>query len=246
MNKLSNIIKSLINRCGFDIHRYTFYHVDLLIIKKCLEIANIDLVLDVGANKGQFARQLFSTGYNQEIYSYEPLKSAFQQLANQSAKYPTWSVYNFGIGSQAGPAEIYVSENLYSSSILEVNRDSINAAPESRINRKETIQLTTLKKVFFESQISKRRIYLKLDVQGYELEALKGAEEILDEISVLQVELSTIPLYYGAPDYLEVIEYLRNVGFELFSFIPEFRSPTTGRLLQFDGIFIRKDILFRI
>ncbi len=243
MNRLAGIIKSLVNIFGFDIHRYTFHHVDLLLIRKCMDITGVDLILDIGANQGQFAIALFSSGYKGKISSYEPLKDTFQALKKNARKYSKWSVYNFGVGSKEGTAELYVSSNTFSSSLLEVTDESISAAPESRISRKEVIQLTTLKKIIAENPLSGNKVYLKLDVQGFELEVLKGAEEIPGSIAVIQAELSTLPLYKGAPDYLEVIEFLRKAGFELYSLIPEFRNPSNGRLLQFDGIFIRSDIM---
>jgi hypothetical protein len=79
-----------------------------------------------------------------------------------------------------------------------------------------------------------------LDIQGYELEALKGARNSLQFIKLIQVELSLVALYEGSPLYKEVIAHIENNGFELYSIIPGFMDAKTGRLLQFDGIFLRK------
>jgi hypothetical protein len=65
----------------------------------------------------------------------------------------------------------------------------------------------------------------------------------LENISVLQIELSLIPLYLNAPIYTDMIEYLKTKGFELYGIEPGFLDQTSGRLLQFDGIFVKNKLI---
>jgi hypothetical protein len=58
----------------------------------------------------------------------------------------------------------------------------------------------------------------------------------------MQIELSLIPLYEGAPGLAEMIVYAERLGFEMFSLIPAFRDGASGRLLQVDGFFIKNEI----
>lgn len=85
-----------------------------------------------------------------------------------------------------------------------------------------------------------KNIYLKIDVQGFELEVLKGATAILSKVKVVQLEMSFVPMYKNGPLFGEILSFLDMIGFELYTIIPEFRNEISGRLLQADGIFVRK------
>ena len=81
---------------------------------------------------------------------------------------------------------------------------------------------------------------LKIDVQGFEKNVLDGAKETLPYVSVIQVEMSLVPLYENQMLFFEMIHYLDDKGFTLFSLENGFSNPRTGRLLQTDGIFVKK------
>jgi len=83
-------------------------------------------------------------------------------------------------------------------------------------------------------------VFLKIDVQGFEIEVLQGATTLLPRLCAIQLELSLVPLYQGAPVMTEVIRYLDERGFELFQLQPGFRDERDGRLLQADGYFVRR------
>ena len=80
---------------------------------------------------------------------------------------------------------------------------------------------------------------MKIDTQGYEDRVLKGATELLNRTTGVQLELSLIPLYKGQLLYDEIIKKLEAIGFELWSINPVFTEPVTGRLLQVDATFFR-------
>jgi len=84
-----------------------------------------------------------------------------------------------------------------------------------------------------------RRILLKVDTQGYEMNVLRGGEALVGRATGLQLELSTVELYSGQPLYREVIQWVELRGFAVWAFIPGFRDPATGRMLQMDGLFFR-------
>jgi hypothetical protein len=83
------------------------------------------------------------------------------------------------------------------------------------------------------------RVFLKLDVQGFEMHVLRGAEDHLDRVAGVQAELALTPLYEGDAPWREVIDHLEQRGFELAGLEPGFEDPNTGRMLQADAILIR-------
>lgn len=243
---IRELIKNIFKLCGLYVRGYNIHNVNSLLILKCTELFDIDLIVDVGANIGQYGKEMRSVGYNGAIVSFEPLKTPFERLKKESQKFSDWESYNFGIGRSDGEVPINVSENWVSSSLLDVTETSVTAEPSSRFRNTETVQLISLNKFWENYKHDNRNVYLKIDVQGYELEVLEGASNLLQCTKAIQIELSTTPLYLNAPLYLDVISYLADLGFELFNLEPEFRNPNTGRLLQLDGIFVRKELLINI
>jgi len=80
---------------------------------------------------------------------------------------------------------------------------------------------------------------MKIDVQGYELQVLEGASNILSKIKGMQIELSLVLLYENQLLFLDMLDYITNLGFEIYDILPVFKDRQSGKLLQFDGIFFR-------
>ena len=211
--------------------------------KALLNNLKINKVLDIGANVGQYAYDIRELGYIGEIISFEPIKAIFQTLEKNSNKDSHWESENFALGDFDGETEINIAGNLSSSSLLEMLPSHLKSAPQSKYVGKETIAVKKLDSIFKNYFTKKDNIYIKIDAQGYEKSVLDGAEKALENISVLQIELSLIPLYLNAPIYTDMIEYLKTKGFELYGIEPGFLDQTSGRLLQFDGIFVKNKLI---
>jgi FkbM family methyltransferase len=175
------------------------------------------------------------------IVSFEPLSAAHAQLAAQAAKDPDWECRRLALGSEPGTAEINVAGNSWSSSLLEMGERHRRSAPESEYVDTEKVEVARLDDVWSELVADGDRAWLKLDVQGFELEALRGAEASLPQIAGIQAELSLVLLYEGAPLYRDVIDHLDERGFRLAGFEQGFEDLDTGETLQVDGVFVRSD-----
>jgi hypothetical protein len=81
---------------------------------------------------------------------------------------------------------------------------------------------------------------LKIDVQGYERAVLDGAAATLGQFRAVRTELSLVPLYDGQPLLAQMVEYLAGQGLDLWLIEPGFSEPVTRRLLQLDGVFVRR------
>jgi FkbM family methyltransferase len=179
----------------------------------------ITVVLDIGANEGQFALDLRASGYRGRIVSLEPLGQAFDKLQSRSNLDEKWESLRLAAGSEPRATTINVAGNSVSSSLLPMNTRHAVAEPRS---------------AYVDD-----RAFLKIDVQGSELDVLKGATEILDQVEIVQTELSLLPLYDGGPLLDSVVRHLDERRFALLGLAPAFVDPTTGALLQVDGLFAR-------
>ena len=207
---------------------------------KLLHYKKIDLVLDVGANVGQYAQSLLGLGYKGNIVSFEPLSNAYNLLSKKAKKYSNWNVAEkIGLGDYDGEAQINVSKNSVSSSLLNMSEEHINASPDALYINKETIKVKKLDSVFDQYKENFKNIFLKIDTQGFEEQVLKGASKSLSKIKGLQLELSLVPLYENQKLFIEMVEIIKSFGFNVYSIQQGFTNKQTGRVLQVDTVFFK-------
>ena len=209
--------------------------------KRLLEHHGIDMVLDVGANIGQYGSELRSLGYKGEIISFEPTSDAFKRLSNISKYDKKWKVLNMSLGDQSGNIAINISKNSVSSSILNDLPQLTKSAPEAKFVKKETVQIKRLDEIWESLDVKGKNIYLKIDTQGYEKMVLKGAKESLNSIKGIQLEMSLISTYDGAASFNDLRNKLESIGFEMNTIETGYYDNKTGRLLEVDGVFFRND-----
>ena len=215
------------------------------VLKNALDVSGATVVLDVGANVGQFGDMVFAAGFKGKVVSFEAIRRAHQQLAVHAEKSGhSWSVAPCAaIGSSRGQIEVNISANSVSSSILPMKHAHLEAAPQSHYVESQTVGMERLDEIAAPLVSATAKLMIKVDTQGYELEVLKGATGLLPQTVALQLELSLVALYEGAPTLVEMISYAQSQGFELFSIVPGFWDIRNGRSLQVDGFFVRKGLL---
>jgi FkbM family methyltransferase len=231
LDRARTTVSAVTRRFGFDIARFDR--------GKLLAHQRISLVFDVGANIGQYASELRALGYAGRIVSCEPLGQAFQHLAGKAAKDPNWVALNCAPGDVDGTTSIHVAANSASSSVLEMMPRHAEAAPHSAYQGVEQVRMARLDSIFDEHLRPQDRVFLKLDVQGYERFVLAGAEKSLGRLQGIQLEMSLVPLYRGESTYMELLAEMKGRGFELMAIEPAFRDPRSGQLLAVDGVFFR-------
>ena len=233
------IIKKFLRRRGYAIvHYHPFIDPDARLWGILDRIAPT-VVLDVGAHEGEFAQQLRAHGYQGRIVSFEPRAASFAKLRARLEHDRGWTGFPCGLGECDGNAEIHVSGNTESSSLLPMQALHVSALPRSQTQRSEPITIRSLDSLRPELGLAETdRIFLKVDVQGYELSVLAGAASLLPAVSVLLLELSLQSLYEGSPLIEEVIATLRARGFVAVSLAPTFSHPDNLHLQQADGLFV--------
>jgi FkbM family methyltransferase len=240
---IKKTIKKLSRSLGVDLKRYNVQTSEAAKMQRLLAYNNIDLVFDVGANIGQYAKLLRELGYSGRIVSFEPLSSAYSRLKAVSEKDPLWEIApQAAIGNQEGEIIINIAGNSQSSSALPMLDAHLESAPESAYSGSETVKLSrldTIAKDYIKSET--KSIFLKIDVQGLEKQVLEGATAILPLVKGIKLELSLVPLYEGQVLFKEMIDIVEKLGYELYGIEPGFTAEKTGRMLQMDGIFFKPD-----
>ncbi len=235
---LIKALNKIFNKLGAEIVRYPIG--DLKRRLKMLNHYQIDLIIDVGANIGEYTSELINLGYSGRIESFEPIGEVYNKLFTVSKKYKNWNTHKIALGDFDGESEINVAGNINSSSLLKMMPKHEQSAPQSKYIRTEKISVNKLDTIFNTIANSSNNIFMKIDVQGYEMAMLNGAAKSLDNIIGLQIELSLVPLYENSVLFNDMLAFIESKGFELYSFENGFSDPVSGKLLQCDGIFFKK------
>lgn len=229
-------IQRTLRSVGWEIRRYEL--AEMAQLKRYLDVHGIKCVLDVGANIGQFATELRTTGYQGRIISFEPQSDAYARLSNAAAGDANWTIAPRGaVGSAPGEIEMNISDNSVSSSALPILDQHTESAPSSRYVRTEKAPVIRLDDCdLFDRDVP---TFLKIDTQGFEQHVLDGAPETLKKVRGVQMEMSLAPLYDGQADFLALMSQMKALGFDVWSINPGFADAKTGRLLQADATFFR-------
>jgi len=239
--------KSSLNSLGFSLHDLRKNN-DLSVflpghLKALLARLKINCVIDVGANIGSYGLMLRRIGYQGRIVSIEPVPEVFAQLSAAAAGDDEWMTLKMACGSREETRPINIFAKSALTSFLEPSPNLLRMELDPNpIQRTEAMKIVRLDSLFDQmlSGIDEPRVFLKIDCHGLDFEVLKGAGEAIATVEGLQSEVSSIPLYFGVPDYLEFLSYCRDLGFEPTGFFPVCNSPVGGHMIECDVVLIRR------
>jgi FkbM family methyltransferase len=217
-----------------------YQHDDAL--RRLLAGARPDIAVDVGANRGQFAQRLRGLGFSGPIVSLEPLPVAFAALREAAAPDPAWHCLNLAAGEADGEADFHVTPVEQFSSLLPRNTYS-----EARFGGMTEDAATIPVRVRRLDQLlpelypaaATSRIFLKLDTQGYDLQAFRGMSGLGDRVVMLQSEVAVLAIYEGVPGYRDAIGAYEAAGFKLVDLFPVARDASDIGLLEIDCLMWR-------
>lgn len=206
---------------------------------------DIDLVLDVGANTGQFAEKLRIDGYVGDIHSFEPVTATFQYLLDASNDDSKWHIHKKALSFEEGELEINISESSDLSSFLDANVYGKDRFAEIKKSGSEVVDVSTVD-VFLEKKIPNyrsRNIFLKMDTQGFDLQVFAGASKSINSIVCLLSELSFTHIYDGMPHYLESLKRYEDSGFAVSGLFPICRkSKKDFTVVEMDCMMLNQSI----
>lgn len=235
-----NLLRPVASLFGYDVIRKS---KDILLerhLPNLLKQHEIEVVIDVGANTGQYGQFLRSAGFTGTILSFEPLSSACEKLLESASQDSDWHVYNHALGDVEKEMTINISNYSDFSSFLtptEYSKDTFRH--KSEVVGSETVQIKVLDAIIDELPVTNTdRIHLKMDTQGFDLNVFAGAKSQLTRIRTMQSEISIRELYKGMPDYLTALKTYTDAGFTISGLFPVTRDKKDLTVIEFDCVMV--------
>ncbi len=237
---VESLVRKLFWRLGLDVKRATLPGTSTGLMLNLLEFSQADLVLDVGANEGQFATELLSYRPNQPILSFEPGSEAHRKLNQFARRFPNWVVADrVALGAERGRSTLNLTQNSQCASLRKVAEAGPKLGTLFDAAGCEDVNVERLD-CFSSPRIERaKRMYLKMDVQGFENEVFTGARNLLDRIEAIQVELSMKEVYEGQHVGLASLQQFIDGGYALYGISNGWRDRDTQHLIQFDAFLIK-------
>jgi len=242
-----SVIKELVSgafrRAGFEI--IPIWRLETLELanhlRELFARLEINCVLDVGANTGQYHDFLRNhVGYEGRIVSFEPVAELAHVLNARADKESKWDVCRFALGSCDETRTINVTKTTQFSSFLQPDFSTVDDYLDlNQIEHQETVTIRKLDSVMDEIgiRLENDQIYMKIDTQGFDLEVVKGASRTLGRILAMQTEVSVLKIYEGMPDFLTAIRVLCEKGFDITAMFPVCRDRML-RVVEFDCVML--------
>jgi FkbM family methyltransferase len=225
---MKKFIKKIVNLLGYEINKKS---------KNFFLENKINLIIDVGAHKGEFAKNVLSENYGLKIISFEPQSKIYNILLNNSKKEKNWLIHErCGIGKKNSFLMINVMSETTCSSFLKPSKKLFSIDPSAKIVKKENIKILSLNYLFSTQYKLKKNTFLKIDTQGYDKFVLEGASSILKKILFVQLEVSIDPLYVNETNYEDMIKYMKKKGFMIWK-LGDVIENLKGKSMSFDIIF---------
>lgn len=204
-------------------------------------IADVDLVIDVGANQGQFALAITDSYKKAKVYCFEPLPDLFPMLVSNTKYNDAILTYNFALGEREGEVNFFKNDHSHASSILKISGFQKDILPETSNVSMIKVGLKTLDSVAYDILEKSNGVkLLKLDVQGYEKNVLMGAKNSLRLIDYVLLEMSFVPMYENEPLFNEMNEFLNSAGFKLVAPVGYLQAPNL-QIVQLDMLYKRDE-----
>lgn len=206
--------------------------------ERLLKTLRCATVVDIGANRGQFAVVARHCFPQARILSFEPLAAPAKHFHDALGGDALVTLQQVAVGEQPGQATIHVTCADKSSSLLPITKLQTSLYPKSSEVRTEIVPVAPLDALIARQQIVAPAL-LKIDVQGYELNTLRGCKTLLGAFHLVYVECSFLELYEGQALAHEVCSYMGEHGFRLEG-VYNLQYDSAGRAIQADFLFANR------
>lgn len=239
---MRTFLRNALNKLGFDIVRSKNSNDNLSKhLYNVLVSKNIECVIDVGANSGQYGLFLREIGYKGFIVSFEPVDSVFKELKAKCNQDEKWFCYDYALGDKNEEKILNVYKSTVFSSFLKANEYSKGIWESLEHVTPENVQVRKLDDIYDDviSELGCSNHMLKVDTQGFDKFVFDGALNSLNNISVLQFELSLIPVYDGMPDAYDMLKEFHNDNFYISGMYPINRDDSLA-VIEYDCVLVKR------
>ena len=237
---MRKFLKTALRKFGLDLIRYQKNDDFSKLRSRILSTCN-PTVIDVGANSGQWAEEIRDSGWTGKIHSFEPINQYFNELKLKSRGDESWSVHNFAIGARNEQLRINIAANAGgSSSFYEIEPLVTQLQENTATVAFQETQVRRLDELDFLN--SQNLLYLKADVQGFELDVIRGLGELAKRLIAIELEVSFLELYSNQPLIEQIISECRLLGFRPAQVRKGFEDRERIEILQIDLLFVKSEI----
>jgi FkbM family methyltransferase len=223
-------IQKVLHQAGYDIHRRKPDDWNTL------RRYSFRTILDIGANRGQFARRIRPMYPGAMIHSFEPIRGAYELLSESFAADQRFQAHRIALGETCGSFEMYENEQTDFSSLLPMNSTCREDFPSAGDETPTQIQMMRLDR-WAETQTLDDPLLIKIDVQGYEDRVIKGGVETVKRAHAILTEVTFKPLYRCQPLFHDLYLLLYSLGFKLTAVVNNMYDVSEMNILQADAIF---------
>ena len=179
-------------------------------------------------------------GMKGRIVSFEPIPHHAQKVAAYFSRDQNYSIHNCALGEAPGTLELNIyNDSVFSSFLQPSDRSHKYFGADVDLARKVQVPVQRLDQVGGIVRPGEK-VLLKMDTQGYDLRVFAGATSIIPSVQAILVECSVIPLYEGAPNYIDTLSVFFSQSFVPSGFFPISRDEGSLALIEFDCLMIRR------
>ena len=239
-NSLGKFANSITKYFGVEVHRYMPY-LRAGSLRSMYDVCNqakkcgmkITTIFDVGVATG--TEGLYEAFSDSNFVLVEPLVEFSGDISRILEQYQGIHV-NAAASDRNGKAIISINRNnLHGTSLL--------STPNTNLNQR-TVDLIRLDQIAKDIPLSGPYL-IKADVQGAELQVVEGAQGILENTEMIILEVSFYEFSSGTPQFIDVVNFMKNLGFVVYDFIGGAIRPLDGALGQIDIAFVKEFGLLR-
>jgi len=236
-----DILKKILSFFNLEINRRPISEAKK---QQWIRDAGFKTILDIGANRGYFAKEMRELLPRAQIHCFEPLPDCFHQLLQNTKDDSLVVCHPVGLGIQNESLTMFQNEYSPSSSLLEMTELHIRNFPQTRHTHQKEVTIHRLDD-FLEGKELQAPLFIKIDVQGFEDKVILGGEKTIQQADALLIEMSFVPLYHQQPLFHDIYRLVTQLGFEFRGTFHQLFDEEKGTVLQMDGIFINKRISTR-
>lgn len=224
---LRRVINGTLGQLGYEVRRK---HES----EQFLRGRDLGTIVDGGANVGNYTAKMRAMFPSADIHLFEPTPALQNGLRERFASDPKVHCYGQALGSEVGTAMFSVAADSVSSSLLEEGK-----AGGHSVASVVSVPVTTLNEWARDREF-RRPIHVKLDLEGNELNALRGANDFLKQVDSLELEVAFVEVRRGQPTLRQILDFTEDNGFSLIDVYPGVADGKTGLSTWADGLFSRR------